>query len=123
GNMTKSRASSVLAGPTEGSADSMSKTKTSKSKSKSRTMRVRAADLPRRTAADAARLRRNTQGAADTSDIKPVTQADVHSGRVKIRRRPREPKVSLTIRLDKDLVERFKAGGEGYQTRINDALR
>ena len=33
------------------------------------------------------------------------------------------PKVSTTIRLSQDVIEHFKAGGRGWQTRINDALR
>lgn len=33
------------------------------------------------------------------------------------------PKVSTTIRLDADVVERFKEGGPGWQTRMNEALR
>ena len=33
------------------------------------------------------------------------------------------PKVSTTIRLDADIVEHFRAGGPGWQTRLNDALR
>lgn len=39
--------------------------------------------------------------------------------------RPRiaNPKVSVTIRYDADIVAAFKAGGEGWQTRMNDALR
>jgi uncharacterized protein (DUF4415 family) len=32
-------------------------------------------------------------------------------------------KVLLTIRLDPDVVDFFKAKGEGWQSRINDALR
>ncbi len=32
-------------------------------------------------------------------------------------------KQMVSIRLDKDVVERFKAGGPGWQTRINAALR
>jgi uncharacterized protein (DUF4415 family) len=42
-------------------------------------------------------------------------------------RRGRPPaemtKVSTTIRLDPDIVEAFRAGGEGWQSRINAALR
>lgn len=34
-----------------------------------------------------------------------------------------EPKVSTTIRLDADIVARFKQDGPGWQTRMNDALR
>jgi uncharacterized protein (DUF4415 family) len=36
---------------------------------------------------------------------------------------PEEPKRQLTLRLDADLLERFKAEGRGYQTRINAILR
>lgn len=31
-------------------------------------------------------------------------------------------KVMVTIRLDADVLEYFKAGGEGWQTRLNEAL-
>lgn len=34
-----------------------------------------------------------------------------------------DPKVSVTLRLDRHVVERFKASGAGWQTRINTALR
>ncbi|MCS6763215.1 MAG: BrnA antitoxin family protein [Candidatus Protistobacter heckmanni] len=33
------------------------------------------------------------------------------------------PKVLLTVRYDKDVVDAFKAGGDGWQTRMNAALR
>lgn len=32
-------------------------------------------------------------------------------------------KKQVTLRLDKDVVERFRATGPGWQVRINDALR
>lgn len=32
-------------------------------------------------------------------------------------------KVSTTIRLDREVLERFKATGPGWQSRINEALR
>jgi uncharacterized protein (DUF4415 family) len=32
-------------------------------------------------------------------------------------------KTSVTIRLDADVVERYKAGGPGWQTRMNEDLR
>jgi uncharacterized protein (DUF4415 family) len=32
-------------------------------------------------------------------------------------------KIQLTIRLDADVLEWLKAGGRGYQTRINHILR
>ncbi len=41
-----------------------------------------------------------------------------------MRGRPKSsnPKQPVTIRLDADIVAHFKAGGKGWQTRINDAL-
>lgn len=32
-------------------------------------------------------------------------------------------KISLTLRLDPDVIEHFKSTGEGWQTRMNEALR
>ena len=46
--------------------------------------------------------------------------------RVAVRRgRPpsANPKISTTIRLSRDVIEHFKAGGRGWQTRIDAALR
>jgi uncharacterized protein (DUF4415 family) len=39
--------------------------------------------------------------------------------------RPRldKPKKSVHLRLDQDVVDKFKATGPGWQTRINDALK
>jgi uncharacterized protein (DUF4415 family) len=34
-----------------------------------------------------------------------------------------ERKVTLNMRADREVVEAFKATGDGWQTRINDALR
>ena len=36
---------------------------------------------------------------------------------------PSSEKKRITIRLDEDIVEHFKQGGPGYQSRINDVLR
>jgi len=33
------------------------------------------------------------------------------------------PKVAVSLRLDQDVVARFKASGPGWQTRMNRALR
>jgi uncharacterized protein (DUF4415 family) len=37
--------------------------------------------------------------------------------------KPVLPKASISLRLDADLLEWFKAKGPGYQTRINSVLR
>lgn len=34
-----------------------------------------------------------------------------------------QPKVSTTIRLDADVLEKFRATGPGWQTRINEILK
>jgi|AP95_1055475.scaffolds.fasta_scaffold18079_2 uncharacterized protein (DUF4415 family) len=36
---------------------------------------------------------------------------------------PQSPKERLTVRFDRDVVRWFKAGGRGYQTRMNAVLR
>lgn len=33
------------------------------------------------------------------------------------------PKRQVTLRLDADLIDQFRASGPGWQTRINDILR
>jgi uncharacterized protein (DUF4415 family) len=33
------------------------------------------------------------------------------------------PKKQVTLRLDADLIDRFRATGKGWQSRINEALR
>lgn len=54
--------------------------------------------------------------------------ADLHENGVLIRRgrgRPKvaTPKQQITLRLDADIIERFRATGPGWQARINEALR
>ena len=66
-------------------------------------------------------------------DFDPETAPDLSAGewpekfaRARVRRgRPpvASPKVSTTIRLSPDVLAHFKAGGRGWQTRINAALR
>ena len=41
----------------------------------------------------------------------------------RIGRPPGRTKERVTIRLDKDLVEKLRATGRGWQTRVNDMLR
>lgn len=44
---------------------------------------------------------------------------------VKPRGRPKSanPKTPLKLRIDPDVVDAYRAQGEGWQTRMNDALR
>lgn len=46
-------------------------------------------------------------------------KATVRRGRSPVAR----PKVSTTIRLSRDVIDHFKLGGRGWQTRIDEALR
>jgi uncharacterized protein (DUF4415 family) len=55
-------------------------------------------------------------------------KADLHVGDALIRRgrgRPplRAPKKLVSLRLDQDVIDRFRADGPGWQSRINAALR
>jgi Uncharacterized protein conserved in bacteria len=46
------------------------------------------------------------------------------ASKMKIRGPQKAPKkISTTIRLSPDVVEHFRAGGPGWQSRINDALK
>jgi uncharacterized protein (DUF4415 family) len=68
---------------------------------------------------------------SDPDDAPRLTQdwadsADAYRGETLVRRgRPRlaQTKQHVSLRLDPDVIERFKAGGPGWQARINDALR
>jgi uncharacterized protein (DUF4415 family) len=59
----------------------------------------------------------------------PITQADIDTGRLVLRKRVGGravlPKKRVTLYLDAALVERFKemAGERGYQTLINETLK
>jgi uncharacterized protein (DUF4415 family) len=52
-------------------------------------------------------------------------QADLYVGEKLVRRgRPKSerPKLAVKLRLSPDIVEHFRAGGAGWQTRINETL-
>jgi uncharacterized protein (DUF4415 family) len=42
---------------------------------------------------------------------------------VRVRLKPLPPKSSISLRVDQDVLDWFKAQGPGYQTRINLVLR
>jgi uncharacterized protein (DUF4415 family) len=55
-------------------------------------------------------------------------KADLHYGEALLRRgrgRPvlDSPKKLVSLRLDRDVIDRFRAGGPGWQSRVNAALR
>lgn len=65
------------------------------------------------------------------AEVKEGKVGTVHTPEQIAARKPGRPtgsfkadaKVSTTIRLDRDVLEAFKAQGAGWQTRINDVLR
>jgi uncharacterized protein (DUF4415 family) len=54
-------------------------------------------------------------------------KADLYQGEKLVRRggRPKKaaPKEAVNIRLDPDILAHFRAGGRGWQSRMNAALR
>ena len=73
-------------------------------------------DAPELTAEVAARA----QIAHGGKIIRPATGTLTKRGRPPI---GDEPKQQVTLRLPRDVLGYFKAGGPGWQTRINEALR
>jgi hypothetical protein len=61
----------------------------------------------------------------DTPDLSTPYWVEVFSKVTVQRGRPKAlaPKVSTTIRLDAEVLDRFRATGPGWQSRINEALR
>jgi uncharacterized protein (DUF4415 family) len=47
----------------------------------------------------------------------------IRPGRGPGRPRVAHPKRMVTLRLDADLLERLRASGSGWQSRVNDAVR
>jgi uncharacterized protein (DUF4415 family) len=60
-----------------------------------------------------------TSAAKADPDAQPVDELFARRGRPRLS----NPKKPVLLRLDADVVSRFKAGGEGWQTRMNAALR
>lgn len=55
----------------------------------------------------------------DTSEIPPLDESFFAQAELRMPR----TKPAITIRLDPDILDWFKAQGKGYQTRINAVLR
>ncbi len=76
--------------------------------------------------------KRSTKTAwVDPDDAPELTRewfetADVHhNGKLISRGRPKSetPKQAISLRVDADVLDRFKAEGPGWQSRMNEALR
>jgi uncharacterized protein (DUF4415 family) len=67
-----------------------------------------------------------TAAALADPDAVPFTDAEWAKVKPLVRRgRPlgSGSKTQVTLRLDVDVVEKFRASGDGWQTRINEALK
>lgn len=58
--------------------------------------------------------------AAADADNPPWTEAELEAARLVLP--SEEPKVPVSIRLDAEVLDYFKAAGRGYQSRINAVL-
>ena len=67
-----------------------------------------------------------TAAAMSDPDAVPFTDAEWEQVKPLVRRgRPlgSGSKTQVTLRLDVEVVQKFRASGDGWQTRINDALK
>ena len=67
-----------------------------------------------------------TAAALADQDAAPFTDAEWEKVKPQVRRgRPlgSGSKAQVTLRLDVEVLEKFKASGDGWQTRINEALK
>jgi len=64
------------------------------------------------------RLKKTKDKDIDTSDIPELDEEFFRKAELHL-----PPKQSVTIRLDADVLEWFRAQGQGYQSRINQLLR
>ena len=62
-------------------------------------------------------------GIAADADTYALTDADFAQLRPVGRPRAAVTKERITIRLSRDVVEQFRASGEGWQTRVDSALK
>ena len=86
--------------------------------------KARLADAKRRASASLATISDSedallTEAAEADLDNPPAADLMRRRGRPPIE----DPKRAVKLRLDAEVVDRFKAGGKGWQTRMNDALR
>lgn len=80
---------------------------------------MKAQDLPKPSETNWARVSEMTDEEIDTSDIPPLGEAFFDGARLRMP----DKKVSVTLNVDADVLEWFKAQGEDFRNRINAALK
>ena len=80
--------------------------------------------LPRTLKSDLARVDAHTIQPAEYDEIPELTDEMLSRARVKKGGRPRSanPRKLISLRLPADVIERWKATGPGWQTRMADRL-
>ncbi|HOB02829.1 MAG TPA: BrnA antitoxin family protein [Casimicrobium huifangae] len=76
-----------------------------------------------RSKTDWARLSNASATATPTDEHPEVAMRRVVRGVVRRGLQPIPTKTAISLRVDQDVLEWFKAQGDGYQTRINAVLR
>jgi len=64
-----------------------------------------------------------TAAAMADADAMPMTDAEWDAAKPRGRPKAETTKERITIRLSADVLERFRAAGPGWQTRIDAALK
>ena len=72
---------------------------------------------------DWARLNSSVDDAKPTPEHPETAVKHIVRGLVRKGLKPLPAKASISLRVDQDVLEWFKAQGTGYQTRINTVLR
>ena len=75
--------------------------------------------MKKKSCSDIERLRKMTDEEIDYSDCPAMDEEFFKHAKIVLP----EKKETVTIRLDKEVLEWFRAQGKGYQTRINALLR
>ena len=72
---------------------------------------------------DWARLKSKAAGVSVSAEHPEANIRHIMRGVVRRGLKPQPPKASISLRVEQDVLEWFKAQGPGYQTRINAVLR
>ena len=76
-------------------------------------------NLNKRSETDWARIDALRDGSIDTSDIPELDDSFFANAVIRLP----APKASVTLRIDREVLDWFKSQGKGYQTRINTVLK
>ena len=85
--------------------------------------RAKPASSSMKSKTDWTRLKATAKPAAPTAEHPETDIRHIVRGVVRRGLKPLPSKASISLRVDQDVLEWFKAQGAGYQTRINTVLR